>query len=70
MPRQTPAPRRGQEIEEVPVVMAGGNKFGRYSKINDSESWNMIVRDGSLVDYSGYKNLLELLPDSSGRGIY
>jgi len=65
-----PAPRANQEIIEVPVVMAGGNKFGRYSKINDSETWNMIVSDGALVDYAGYKNILPLLPDSPGRGIY
>jgi len=65
-----PAPRANQEIIEVPVVMAGGNKFGRYSKINDSETWNMIVSEGALVDYSGYKNLLNLLPESPGRGTY
>ena len=66
----SPAPRAKQEIQEIPVVMAGGSKFGRYSKINNSQTWNMIVSDGGLVDYAGYKNLLELLPDSPGRGIY
>ena len=65
-----PAPRANQEIIEVPVVIAGGNRFGRYTKISDSQTWNMLVSDTGLVDYSGYKNLLPLLPDSPGRGIY
>src|SRR3990167_3545902 len=66
----SPAPRRQQEIQELPVKMAEGNRFGRYKKINDSQTWNMLVSDGALVDYAGYANVLTLLPNSKGRGIY
>jgi hypothetical protein len=66
----SPAPKRQQEIQELPLKMAEGNKFGRYKKINDSETWNFIVSDGALVDFAGYKNVVTLLPNVPGRGIY
>lgn len=66
----SPAPKSRQEIQEIPINLAGGNKFGRYPKINQEQTWNMIVSDGALVDYAGYKNVKEVTPTIPGRGIY
>jgi hypothetical protein len=56
----------------IPLKMAGGNHFGRYNKISDEQTWNMIVSEGALVDYAGYQNLFPapLVANASGRGIY
>jgi hypothetical protein len=58
--------------QEIPLPMAGGNTFGRYNKISDSQTWNMIVSDGALVDYAGYQNVFPspLVANGVGRGIY
>ena len=65
-----PAPYMQQQVTEVPIQIVGGNQFGRYTKINDSQTWNMIISDGWLVPYSGYKNLQTLSPTQQGRGIH
>ena len=58
--------------QEIPLIMASGNTFGRYNKISDSQTWNMIVSDGALVDYAGYQNVFAapLVANGVGRGIY
>lgn len=68
----SPAPKRQVEPSEIPLVIAGGNSFGRYNKISDSQTWNMIVSDGALVDYAGYQNVFTspLVDNAEGRGIY
>lgn len=65
-----PAPNARQEIQEVPLAIVGGNKFGRYPKISNEATWNFIVSDGWLVPYAGYKNILTLNQKKAGRGIY
>ena len=67
-----PAPNAHQEEKQVPLKIAGGCQFGRYKKISDEATWNMIVSDGALVDYAGYKHIFEpaLVPTGIGRGIY
>lgn len=52
----------------VPVQVVGGNQFGRYSKISEAETYNMIVSDGMLVDYAGYKLIQDL--GGVGRGLF
>lgn len=64
------APFANQEIQEVPLLIAGGNKFGRYPKISREETFNMIVSDNALVDYGGYKNVVSVAPNAKGRGAY
>lgn len=66
----SPAPKLTQEIQEVPLKIVGGNKFGRYSKISIEETFNMIVSDNALVDYAGYKNILTQSSNQAGRGIF
>jgi hypothetical protein len=65
-----PAPNARQEIQEIPIEIVGGNKFGRYNKINYSQTWNMIVSDDFLVPYAGYKNVVTTENQGEGRGLY
>src|SRR6185503_13667555 len=67
------APLARQDMQDVPLHMVGGNKFGRYSKISAEATWNMIVSANALVPYAGYKSILHtpiLNPTGTGRGIY
>lgn len=66
----SPAPKRQQEIQEIPLKMVGGNHFGRYDKISVEQTWNMIISDEGLVPYAGYKNVKDQSPTLEGRGIY
>lgn len=59
-----------QQIQQLPVKIVGGNHFGRYPKISIEQTFNMIISDETLVDYSGYKNVLTLAEDATGRGAY
>lgn len=65
-----PAPNYQQKIENVPLEIVGSTKFGRYPKISVEQTYNMIISDNALVDYSGYKNVLPLAPNLQGRGLY
>lgn len=66
----SPAPRSTQDIQEIPLKLVGGNKFGRYVKISIEETFNMIISDDALVDYAGYANVLTQSPLLPGRAIY
>jgi len=65
-----PAPYRQESIQEVPLKIVGGNHFGRYPKISVEQTFNMIISDGALVEYAGYKNIKNLNPNQTGRSIY
>lgn len=65
-----PAPNEQYNVQELPLKIAGGTHYGRYPKISDEQTWNMIVSDEFLVPYAGYKNILTLNPENKGRGIY
>ena len=69
---KSPAPMNQVEPQEVPLQVVGGSSFGRYNKISDAQSWNMISSDGWMVDYAAYRNvfLSPLVPNGVGRGIY
>lgn len=65
------APKADRPNSEMPITVVGGSKFGRFPKITDETTFNMIVSDGFLVPYAGYKRVMELLPNANrGRGIY
>lgn len=65
-----PAPNASYDPQGIPIEMVGGNKFGRYNKISDEQTFNMIVSDGWLVDYAGYKMVIPQSPNSKGRALY
>lgn len=71
-PAQPLGPKNEQGIMEVPINIVGSNKYGRYKKISVEQTFNMIISDGFLVDYAGYKVVLDLTkdPTSLGRGIF
>lgn len=67
------APLETQEFQDVPLKIAAGSNFGRYPKISVEATYNMIVSDGFLVPYAGYKSVL-VTPfqnaNGVGRGLY
>lgn len=65
-----PAPNSQYNIQEIPLQIVGGTHYGRYPKISDEQTWNMIVSDGFLVPYAGYKNILTVNSTNKGRGIH
>lgn len=69
---ESPAPLSQVNPQIIPLPIAGGCHFGRYNKISNEQTWNMIVSDGALVDYAGYQNVFDepLVSSSVGRGIY
>lgn len=56
--------------KELTIKMVGGNSFGRYPKISVEQTINMIVSDTGLVDYNGFKALVETNANGFGRGGY
>lgn len=69
-PAQPLAPRNAQGIYEIPLDIVGGNKYGRYPKINKSQTYNMMISDDFLVDYAGFQFIQEVTnnPNLAGRG--
>ena len=66
------APKNSQGIYEIPVDIVGGNRYGRYPKINVSQTYNMMISDGWLVDYAGFQFISQVSdnPRSTGRGAH
>lgn len=63
------APKSQQGIIQIPLDIVGGNRYGRYPKINQAQTWNMMISDGFLVDYAGFQFIEEITsnPNSKGR---
>lgn len=59
-----------QKAGQFPIKIVGGNNFGRYPKISQEQTWNLIVSDNFLVPYAGYKNVLSTNSTGVGRGLY
>lgn len=53
----------------LPLGIVGSTKFGRYPKISKEETINLIISDGWLVNYAGYKKRITIKSDGQGRGI-
>lgn len=64
------APNAQVQLQTLPLAMAGGCHFGRFSKISNEKTVNFIVSDGWLCPYAGYANILNLASAAMGRGIY
>src|SRR4051812_45411192 len=52
----------------VPFPIVGGTKFGRYPKISNEQTFNMMISDDCLVDYPGYTAVATMDGDF-GRGL-
>jgi len=57
-------------VTPVPLNIVGSSVFGRYPKISAEKTYNMIISDGWLVPYPGYKKVIELETNAVGRGIF
>lgn len=60
------APRYKDEV----LKMVGGTRFGRYPKISQEKTWNMIISDGFLTPFAGYRRVVTIDPEGQGRAIY
>ncbi len=56
--------------KDMPLKMVGGTHYGRYNKISQEDTWNMIISDGWSVPFAGYKNVITIDPLGEGRAIY
>jgi hypothetical protein len=56
--------------QDVPLKIVGSNKFGRYPKISDEQTINMIISDGWLTAFAGFKNRAFISGTFTGRGSY
>lgn len=54
----------------LPLDIVGSSNYGRDPKIMSSRTFNMIIADDWLVDYSGYKMVIKISPQGNGRGIF
>lgn len=59
-----------QRVKPVKLGIVGSNHFGRYPKISTEETFNMIVSDGWLVPFAGYKKITDFQISGVGRGNY
>jgi hypothetical protein len=62
--------RKTSNSSEVPIYVVGSSKFGRYPKINSEVTYNMYESDGWLLNFPGYKRVLELAEVGQGRGLF
>jgi len=53
--------------QELELKLTGSSTFGRYPKISSAKTYNMIISDGWLVPYSGYKKIVEITSAGKGR---
>lgn len=61
---------RSPTFTQLPLDIVGSTKFGRYPKISQEATWNMIISDGFLVDAAGYAQVANILNVAEGRAIY
>jgi len=58
------------DSQQIPLDIVGANGFGRYDEISISETFNMIISDGALVNFAGYELVASIAPNGVGRGVY
>ena len=61
---------KSPSIRQLPLQIVGSSKFGRYQKISDEQTYNMIISDNFLVPYAGFKKIYNLSGSGVGRGNY
>lgn len=54
----------------IEIDLVDGNTFGRYPKISNSSTYNMIISDGCLVPFSGYKSVATIVAEGQARELY
>lgn len=59
-----------RKTTQIPVNIVGGNTFGRYPKISEASTYNMLISDNWLVPSAGYEVVAKLFPTGKGRGVF
>lgn len=55
---------------DVPLQIVGSTKFGRYPKISQEQTWNMLISDEWLVPFAGYNQVQSIDDNGAGRAIF
>lgn len=56
---------------QLEVKIVGSSIFGRHPIISDERTWNMFISDGWLLNFAGYEQAVQILPDGvEGRGLF
>ncbi len=56
---------------QIPVRIVGSSIFGRHPMISDERTWNMFISDEWLLNFAGYRQAVEILPQGNeGRGLF
>jgi len=63
-------PPAGDPKSEITLNIVGGNTFGRFPRISNERTYNMIVSDDWLVDDAGYKKVIQTQYSGFGRKSY
>jgi len=50
--------------------IVGGTAFGRYPKISNESTYNMIISDGALVPFAGYETIAQITTGGNARQVY
>lgn len=59
--------------QPIPINVVGSSTFGRYPNISQEKTVNMYISDDWLINFSGYKKVLNIVDDEStteGRGCF
>ena len=54
--------------EQIPIQVVGSSTFGRYNKIASGLTYNLFISDDWLINFAGYKRVLQLLENNIGEG--
>lgn len=60
----------GRNLVDMPFDIVGSTKFGRYPKISNEQTFNMIISDDFLVPFAGYSKVNSQSLGNFGRAIY
>lgn len=55
---------------QIPINVCGSSTFGRYPTISVERTYNMFLTDEWLVNFAGYRRVLDLLSSGEGRGLF
>ena len=56
--------------QTVEIKLAKGSTFGRYPTVSGSRLYNYYISDDWLIDFPGWKRVLNLTSNSEGRGSF
>jgi len=56
--------------QDIPLKMVGGNRYGRYPKISDEQTFNLYISDDWMVNYAAYEVAAGINQQSVGRHLF